>query len=67
MADMITIFDLEHPTGAAEIYTHTVKAEEMLARDPQRYVRHLPEGVTPGPHVGVDARRDGKTGRIVLL
>jgi hypothetical protein len=64
--DTRTLWDIEHPTGPAEIIAPAAKAKEMLERHPKRYRIRLPADATPGPHVGTDARGDGKTGRIVL-
>jgi hypothetical protein len=53
------IYDLADKSGPAEVFTHTVSAEEAIARDPARYVRKLPPGVQLGPKQGLD--------RIVLM
>jgi hypothetical protein len=47
------IWDLGDETGPAEMKVHTVNADEALARDPKRYVRHLPDGMKPGPKSGL--------------
>jgi hypothetical protein len=38
--------------GPAEMDCFSVAAGEALERDPQRYVRELPEGMAPGPRTG---------------
>jgi hypothetical protein len=38
----------------AQISMHDANAGEALERDPARYCRKAPAGVTLGPHVGTD-------------
>ena len=38
----VLIYYLKDKLGPAEIVTHSVNADEMIERDPQRYVRVLP-------------------------
>jgi hypothetical protein len=54
--DGVLIYDLGDPSGAAELWTHAVQADEMIARDPRRYVRKLPLGTKLGPKCGPDHR-----------
>jgi hypothetical protein len=51
---MPVIFDLEDPSGVAEIKTDALSAAEMIERDPKRYVRTLPPGAKLGPKHGLD-------------
>jgi hypothetical protein len=50
----VTIYDLKHPSGVAQIQTHSVDAAEMCERAPDRYVRTLPPGVKLGPLSGAN-------------
>jgi hypothetical protein len=50
------IFDLDDPSGPAEILMHDIDAREYIERDPRRYVRELPKGKTFGPRSGVNGR-----------
>jgi hypothetical protein len=52
---MTIVYDLQHPSGPAEIKLDETSAREMLARgEPGRYVRELPAGTKLGPKSGPD-------------
>jgi len=46
------IFDLDHPSGVAQIEMDSVNAGGALANGKGRYVLSLPEGMIAGPCVG---------------
>jgi hypothetical protein len=53
-AEYVIIWDLNDPSGPAQIQLHQTSAREWLARDSQsRYVEKL-SGQTPGPKVGLN-------------
>jgi hypothetical protein len=53
------VYDLEDPSGVAQIWTHAILAREMIENDPKRYTRELPPGTKLGPKSGLN--------RIVLV
>jgi hypothetical protein len=48
--EYVTIWDLNDPSGPAQVQLHHTSAQEWMARD-SRYVETL-SGQTPGPKVG---------------
>jgi hypothetical protein len=52
--EIAVIFDLQDPSGPAQIMTHALRAAEMIERGQGRYVRVLPPNVRLGPKRGLD-------------
>jgi hypothetical protein len=52
-AEYLIIWDLNDPSGPAQVQVHRTTALEWFARDTQsRYVENL-SGQTPGPKIGL--------------
>jgi hypothetical protein len=52
--DRAVVFDLDHPTGPAQIEMDSCNAGDAIERGKGRYVRALPTGMIPGPLVGAN-------------
>jgi hypothetical protein len=54
MATRSLIWDLQDPSGPAEVDHWSTDNGESLERDPLRYVKKLPPGLKPGPRTGTN-------------
>jgi hypothetical protein len=52
--NIVTIWDLNDPSGIAQLQISSVGAREFMDRAPARYVEFLTAGQTPGPKTGAN-------------